>query len=59
MDDRIRSLLEEGRRPREIAAALAAETGLPRRELYARAVRAQGVDRDEGADAGRDAEGAT
>ena len=37
----IRSLLEAGERPREIAASLATATGLPRRELYARAVAAR------------------
>jgi len=37
-DDRIRALIGEGKRPREVAATLARETRIPRRVLYARAV---------------------
>ena len=37
LDERIAALAGEGRGAREIAAALARETGLPRRALYARA----------------------
>lgn len=37
LDEAIRELADTGRRAREIAAELAARTGLPRRELYARA----------------------
>jgi 16S rRNA (cytidine1402-2'-O)-methyltransferase len=36
--EEIRRLLEAGRRPREIAAALSRSTGIPRRVVYARAV---------------------
>lgn len=36
VDDRIRALLAEGRRPREIAAELAPHSTMPRRALYAR-----------------------
>jgi len=38
VDARVRELLAEGSRPREIAARLARETGLPRRHIYARAI---------------------
>jgi len=38
LDAEIRRLLGAGRGPREIAAALAVESGLPRRVLYARAL---------------------
>jgi len=38
LDARVRELLAEGSRPREIAARLARETGLPRRHIYARAI---------------------
>jgi len=38
LDARIRALLAEGLGPREIAAALAPEAQLPRREVYARAL---------------------
>jgi 16S rRNA (cytidine1402-2'-O)-methyltransferase len=38
LDREIRSLVEAGQRPREIAAALAPRTGFPKREIYARAV---------------------
>ena len=38
IDATIRKLAEEGRRPREIAAQLVRGTGVPRREIYARAV---------------------
>ncbi len=38
LEERIRALLREGRTPREIAASLAPEAHLPRRDLYARAV---------------------
>lgn len=41
IDDEIRSLVAAGRSPREVAAALARAGGLPRRELYARALRAR------------------
>lgn len=41
LDTRIRALLDDGRRPREIASRLAAESSLPRRALYARAVELQ------------------
>jgi 16S rRNA (cytidine1402-2'-O)-methyltransferase len=37
LDEAIAELAETGSRAREIAAELAARTGLPRRELYARA----------------------
>ncbi len=37
LDEAIRELADTGSRAREIAAELAARTGLPRRELYARA----------------------
>jgi 16S rRNA (cytidine1402-2'-O)-methyltransferase len=37
VDERIAALVADGRGAREIAAALARETGLPRRALYARA----------------------
>ncbi len=43
VDARIRSLVAEGQSPREVAAALAGEGGLRRRELYARALKARGV----------------
>ncbi len=36
--DEIRGWLERGRRPREIAAQLSRTTGIPRRQIYARAV---------------------
>jgi len=39
--EEIRRLLETGRRPREIAAALSRSTGIPRRVIYARAVAAK------------------
>ncbi|MFP8873064.1 MAG: 16S rRNA (cytidine(1402)-2'-O)-methyltransferase [Myxococcota bacterium] len=39
VDRQIRLRLQEGERPREIAAALARHVGRPRRDLYARAVR--------------------
>jgi len=38
VDQRVRELLAEGSRPREIAARLARETGVPRRHIYARAL---------------------
>lgn len=38
VDSAIRARIEAGERPREIAAALTAPTGLARRELYARAL---------------------
>jgi 16S rRNA (cytidine1402-2'-O)-methyltransferase len=38
LDAEIRARLAAGGRPREIAAALAPEAGLPRRALYARAL---------------------
>jgi 16S rRNA (cytidine1402-2'-O)-methyltransferase len=38
VDERIRELLAEGGRPREIAARLARQTGVPRRHIYARAL---------------------
>lgn len=37
LDEAIRGLADSGRRAREIAAELAARTGLPRRDIYARA----------------------
>jgi hypothetical protein len=37
LDQSIRELADSGSRAREIAAELAARTGLPRREIYARA----------------------
>ena len=37
VDARIRELLAGGRGPKQIAAALAGELRLPKRELYARA----------------------
>jgi len=42
LEGEILARLEAGQRPREIAAALAARTGLPRRVLYSRALRARG-----------------
>jgi len=36
--DEIRAWLDRGRRPREIAAQLSRTTGMPRRQIYARAV---------------------
>lgn len=45
LDARIAALAAEGRGAREIAAALARETDLPRRELYARASAALGARR--------------
>jgi 16S rRNA (cytidine1402-2'-O)-methyltransferase len=42
---RLADLTREGRRPREIAAILAPLSALPRRELYARAVRARDAGR--------------
>jgi len=41
LEEQIRARLERGERPREIAAALAARTGVPRRLLYARALAAR------------------
>lgn len=41
IDDRIRVRLSAGARAKEIAAELAIETGLPRRELYSRVLRAR------------------
>ena len=38
VEERIRELIEEGKRPREVAAQLSALSELPRREIYARAV---------------------
>lgn len=38
VDQRIVELIEEGKRPREVAAQLSAISELPRREIYARAV---------------------
>ena len=38
VDGEIRALVDAGHSPRQIAAALAEKTGLPKRELYARAV---------------------
>jgi 16S rRNA (cytidine1402-2'-O)-methyltransferase len=40
LDERIHALLVEGRSPREISAVLARPFGAPRREVYARAIRA-------------------
>jgi len=40
LDEAIEQRVAEGARPKEIAAALAEETGLPKRELYARALAA-------------------
>lgn len=42
LDERIRDLCAAGLRPKEIAARLAASTGRPKRDLYARAVALQG-----------------
>jgi 16S rRNA (cytidine1402-2'-O)-methyltransferase len=42
VDARIRTLLSAGRSPREIAAALAREAGVPRRAVYARATALRG-----------------
>ncbi len=39
LEDRIRGMVREGKRPREIAAILAPGSGLPRREIYGRALR--------------------
>ncbi|MAI26065.1 MAG: hypothetical protein CMN75_08535, partial [Spirochaeta sp.] len=36
--ERIRELISQGKRPREVAAQLSALSELPRREIYARAV---------------------
>lgn len=41
LDERIRALVAAGRSPREVAAALGGARGVPRREIYARAVRAR------------------
>jgi 16S rRNA (cytidine1402-2'-O)-methyltransferase len=41
LEQAVRRLVAEGRRPREIAALLAPTTHLPRRDLYARAVAAR------------------
>ncbi len=41
LDERIRDLCAAGLRPKEIAARLAASTGRPKRDLYARAVALQ------------------
>ena len=41
LDERIRALVAAGRSPREVAAALGKARGVPRREIYARAVRAR------------------
>jgi len=41
VDAEIRALIVAGKRPREIAAQLAGRSGLPRREIYARAVAAR------------------
>jgi len=38
LDRAVRALVERGCSPKEVATRLAAETGLPKRELYARAV---------------------
>jgi len=52
LDQAIRELADSGSRAREIAAELAARTGLPRREIYARAAALLGgrVRRGSGAD---------
>jgi 16S rRNA (cytidine1402-2'-O)-methyltransferase len=41
VDDAVRALVAEGCSPKEVAARLAAETGRPKRELYARALAAR------------------
>jgi 16S rRNA (cytidine1402-2'-O)-methyltransferase len=50
LDERIRSRLDAGDRPKEIAAALAKETGLARRELYAQVIRVRDEREDGDAD---------
>lgn len=41
VDQRIEELIAQGKRPREVAAQLSTLSGLPRREIYARAVTAR------------------
>ena len=41
LEERIRGLVAEGKTAREVAAALAPEAGLPKREIYARALAAR------------------
>ena len=42
LEARLRSLVDAGRSPREVAAELAPVSGVPKRELYARAVQLRG-----------------
>jgi 16S rRNA (cytidine1402-2'-O)-methyltransferase len=42
LDARIRSLLDEGRTPREVAARLAKAAGVPKRDVYARCLALRG-----------------
>ena len=41
LEERIRGLVAKGKTAREAAAALAPEAGLPKREIYARALAAR------------------
>ena len=49
IDREIHRLVQEGLRPREVASRLARGSGLPRREIYARALAARGASGTQGA----------